>query len=368
MSQTPIISAHQLREYVRKQNVAPEAAPALKLMMDAAAQIDQLASAAVKWTDQSGRIVELEDQLAKAAPADLLEQVRAAIGAEGLPLKAPGLIAAVREIAESNNAATSRLRELEETDEDLPGEQYPGTPVNFRQLVDELCVHFGIERYDELKPRMIGLQKFASEGDLALRERDATIETLDKELVESKAAHMQAKEDYARLHQLLDQICEASTIPDVRFNQLPAAAAKFAELFNATLDAAGVDGQDADDLPQEVRKYVKLADENKGAALWLEQEKVAHQQTLKLWTDLKGEQNRIAMALGLTAPTVQEVLDAISELYGSDNVTAPAVDASWLNDVIDLCHAVAGDLSRENVIMARAARSLIQTAPRGEHE
>lgn len=353
MSQTPIISAHQLREYVRQQNVAPEAATALKMMMQAAAQIDQLASAAMQWQDQTSRVAELQGLLTGAE--EELDRVGELCRAIDLQLNGPRAGAergALADLLEQLRDGGWKLTQREEADE-LPGTE-PAPSVNFRELVDELCVRFGIERYDDVMPTMTGLLHSATTSEQGLQQRDRTIETLDAELVTAQANHQQAKQDYARLHQLLDDICEKSTIPGVRFDQLPAAAEKFAELFNATLDAAGVDGQDADDLPQEVRAL-----------------KESHRTATAQRDELRKTLNRVALALGLPtdpAPTVQELVEAITELLGSDNVTSPALDASWLNDAIDLCHAVAGDLSRENVIMARAARSLIQTAPRGEHE
>ncbi|UZV40773.1 hypothetical protein 12Stean4476_00011 [Erwinia phage Stean] len=300
----PIITAVQIREYVRQQNVAPEAAPGLKMLMQAAAQIDQLASAAVQWQDQTARINELEQQLATAG---------------------------------DNDAKPSH---------------------DMQQLVDEACVMFGIESYGDFLPKLAGVQELMTRQNDGLMQRDRQLEALDGQLIEKTQAHQKAKEDYAGLHNLLTEICEKSTIPDIRFSQLPAAVEKFAALFNETLDAAGVDGQDAEDLPQEVRGLVE------SRRTVMAQRDDARQNVDELRAGMK----RVAMTLGLTDPSVQDVLDAIESLLGSDNVTTPAVDESWLNDVIDLCHAVAGDLSRENVIMARAARSLIQTAPRGEHE
>lgn len=51
----------------------------------------------------------------------------------------------------------------------------------------------------------------------------------------------------------------------------------------------------------------------------------------------------------------------------SDDVIDPdvhLVHQRWLDDAVDLAHAVAGNLAPENRVMAKAARHLIKTAPR----
>lgn len=352
----PIITAVQIREYVRQQNVAPEAAPGLKMLMQAAAQIDQLASAAVQWQDQTGRVKELEGML--RGTEEELDRVGELCRAIDLRLNGERTGAERASVADLlAQLQDGGYRLVQATSDEMPGEE-PAPTVDFQQLVDELCAHFAIERYDNVMPTLLQMQNNLSTWGLALRDRDEQVEALDGQLIEKTQAHQKAKEDYAGLHNLLTEICEKSTIPDIRFSQLPAAVEKFAALFNETLDAAGVDGQDAEDLPQEVRGLV----ESRRTVM-------AQRDDARTNVDeLRAGMKRVAMTLGLTDPSVQDVLDAIENLLGSDNVTTPAVDESWLNDAIDLCHAVAGDLSRGNVIMARVARSLIQTAPRGEHE
>ncbi|AXF51485.1 hypothetical protein PQA73_gp57 [Erwinia phage Pavtok] len=341
----PIITAVQIREYVRQQNVAPEAAPGLKMLMQAAQQIDQFASAAVQWQDQSNLVHELQARLAAAQQED--EQAKPS--------------------------------------------------HDMQQLVDEACVMFGIETYDDFLPKLANVQSLMTRQNEALMHRDQQIEASDvalntaNELIAICAATvnlpldaepqaivkaiedavtgneglMEGKQEYARVHELMTQACEATQIPEIRFDQLPRQIMRIMAIVNECAEATGTE-EDVTELPDRVRKYVKYADENRDAIDRLQRELQDHAVVQR--DDTRAALNRIGLALGLTAPTVQEVLDAIETLYGTDNVSTPAVDETWLNDVIDLCHAVAGDLSRENRIMARTARSLIQTAPRGEHD
>lgn len=83
-------------------------------------------------------------------------------------------------------------------------------------------------------------------------------------------------------------------------------------LINKVIEVVGIDWSEVENLPYHVKKFVDYADDK-----------------------------RDAIASG--APTEE-----------------------WLTECIDLAHAVRGDLSPENRVMAKAAERIIRTAPRGE--
>ncbi|AEY69648.1 hypothetical protein PEp14_00059 [Erwinia phage PEp14] len=324
------------------------------MLVQAAAQIDMLSSAAVKWQDQSARIDDLNEivvgyQDAQENTRALTRQLDVILNGEDGAAEQAALADIVSQLRDGGWKL-------------VQAGEHPGEDVkpshDMQQLVDEACVMFGIESYAAFLPKLADVQELMTRQNDGLMQRDRQLEALDRQLIEAKDNHQQAKVDYSRLHALLDTICEKTTVPDIRFDQLPRAIEVSFALFNDTLEAAGVDAQDADDLPETVRG---LKESHRTA--------VSQRDDARSNVDeLRAAMRRVALTLGLTDPSVQDVLDAIESLLGSDNVTTPAADESWLNEAIDLCHAVAGDLSRENAIMARAARNLIQTAPRGEHE
>ncbi len=94
----------------------------------------------------------------------------------------------------------------------------------------------------------------------------------------------------------------------------------------AILEAAGEDAQDADQLPALIKEAVGF------------------------YRQLQRPEGAIRV---VPAGAGVEVIDGFQK---------------WANDAIDLAHAVAGDLSPANRVMAKAARDLILMSPRGEHE
>lgn len=72
-------------------------------------------------------------------------------------------------------------------------------------------------------------------------------------------------------------------------------------------------------------------------------------------------------AAGQDWQDVDDLPDVIRDLrvgIVGDNV--PPLPVVWVQDAIDLAHAVRGDLSPENRVMAKAAEAIILSAPKGE--
>lgn len=99
------------------------------------------------------------------------------------------------------------------------------------------------------------------------------------------------------------------------------------EILSACLSAAKQDWQDIDDLPATISRYVTKA--------------VLHDSMVRITPDV----------------------DIHAQDTGGRIVTRQ-VTQTWLDDAVDLAHAVAGDLAPENRVMAKAARHLIQTVSR----
>lgn len=74
--------------------------------------------------------------------------------------------------------------------------------------------------------------------------------------------------------------------------------------------------------------------------------------------------SRIKVSLGL-APTDadNEVLEAIEVLYQSEPLTAQLNGTQWINECVDLAHAVRGNFAPENRVLAKAAERILSTAP-----
>ena len=69
-------------------------------------------------------------------------------------------------------------------------------------------------------------------------------------------------------------------------------------------------------------------------------------------------------AAGQDWQDVNDLPDTIARLRNGNSTDA--VPSDWAQEAIDLAHAVRGDLSPENRVMAKAAERIILTAPRGE--
>lgn len=81
--------------------------------------------------------------------------------------------------------------------------------------------------------------------------------------------------------------------------------------------------------------------------------------------------NKIIEAVGIDWSEVESLPYHVKKFvdYAGDKRDAIASGApteEWLTECIDLAHAVRGDLSPENRVMAKAAEHIILTAPRGE--
>lgn len=63
---------------------------------------------------------------------------------------------------------------------------------------------------------------------------------------------------------------------------------------------------------------------------------------------------------------VDDLPNIIRQLAGGFKAHDTSAPGSWVQDAIDLAHAVRGDLSPENRVMAKAAEQIILNAPRGE--
>lgn len=74
--------------------------------------------------------------------------------------------------------------------------------------------------------------------------------------------------------------------------------------------------------------------------------------------------NKCLEAAGEDWQDVDDLPDAIARLRNGNSTAA--VPSDWAQEAIDLAHAVRGDLSPENRVMAKAAERIILTAPRGE--
>lgn len=84
----------------------------------------------------------------------------------------------------------------------------------------------------------------------------------------------------------------------------------------------------------------------------------------------KGLQNMEALinksleSAGMDWQDVDDLPDTISRLRNGNSTAG--VPSDWAQEAVDLAHAVRGDLSPENRVMAKAAEHIILTAPRGE--
>lgn len=84
----------------------------------------------------------------------------------------------------------------------------------------------------------------------------------------------------------------------------------------------------------------------------------------------KGLQNMEALinksleSAGMDWQDVDDLPDTISRLRNGNSTAG--VPSDWAQEAVDLAHAVCGDLSPENRVMAKAAEHIILTAPRGE--
>lgn len=81
--------------------------------------------------------------------------------------------------------------------------------------------------------------------------------------------------------------------------------------------------------------------------------------------------NKVIEAVGIDWSEVESLPYHVKKFvdYAGDKRDAIASGApteEWLTECIDLAHAVRGDLSPENRVMAKAAEHIILTAPRGE--
>lgn len=74
--------------------------------------------------------------------------------------------------------------------------------------------------------------------------------------------------------------------------------------------------------------------------------------------------NKCLEAAGEDWQDANDLPDAIARLRNGNSTAA--VPSDWAQEAIDLAHAVRGDLSPENRVMAKAAERIILTAPRGE--
>lgn len=74
--------------------------------------------------------------------------------------------------------------------------------------------------------------------------------------------------------------------------------------------------------------------------------------------------NKCLEAAGEDWQDVDDLPEAISRLRNGNSTAA--VPSDWVQEAVDLAHAVRGDLSPENRVMAKAAERIILSAPRGE--
>lgn len=77
-----------------------------------------------------------------------------------------------------------------------------------------------------------------------------------------------------------------------------------------------------------------------------------------IWADVEQLPYRIGKYVAFADDKRDEPSMADSSLF------APTLPTSWVNDAIDLAHAVAGNLAPENRVMAKAAKAVIENAPR----
>ena len=146
----------------------------------------------------------------------------------------------------------------------------------------------------------------------------AMLEAGDNEALEQVYGRLEAKAQY--LANLEAGIAE-------RDGKLASAEA----ILSKCLEAAVMDWQDIDDLPGAISRYATTARMHEAEV------------------QVMGERRR-----GVIDERGNDVVDPAVHL----------VHERWIDDAVDLAHAVAGNLAPENRVMAKAAKHLIKTAPR----
>lgn len=76
--------------------------------------------------------------------------------------------------------------------------------------------------------------------------------------------------------------------------------------------------------------------------------------------------NKCLESAGMDWQDVDDLPDAIARLRQGENTVPSGFFDTWAQEAIDLAHAVRGDLSPENRVMAKAAERIILSAPRSE--
>lgn len=162
------------------------------------------------------------------------------------------------------------------------------------------------------------LSAFPPDGTRFINAVRAMLEAGDNEALEQVYGRLEAKAQY--LANLEAGIAE-------RDGKLASAEA----ILSKCLEAAVMDWQDIDDLPVAISRYATTARMHEAEV------------------QVMGERRR-----GVIDERGNDVVDPAVHL----------VHERWIDDAVDLAHAVAGNLSAENRVMAKAAKYIIKTAPR----
>lgn len=300
----------QLRTYLDEQGeVSSNAAPGLKLLRHCFVQLEK-------------------DDPAPAAVA--LPPARNAM----LEEFAYGMLAELSLVPEIDDEPVSSWQEAIELRPDLPEEaisQLAETSNELAQLRDfadairHLLGDFADATLDGLMGQLNDKARYIASLEQGITDRDNQIAESDR--------HTQA------LNQLIADVAGASGISSTEsLNKLPEfirmefrkrndayeELSRFRALLISCIEVLDIDWQDVDQLPSKIGQ--------------LERQRNAAQDML---------------------------LDGRDEPSMADSsLFAPTLPTSWVNDAIDLAHAVAGNLAPENRVMAKAAKAVIENAPR----
>lgn len=160
------------------------------------------------------------------------------------------------------------------------------------------------------------LSAFPPDGTRFINAVRAMLEAGDNEALEQVYGRLEAKAQY--LVNLEAGIAE-------RDQKLASAEA----MLSKCLEALGMGWDEIDLLPYRIGRYVEYSDNKRDAMV----------------------ENTLA---GRSSAEDVNVVDPAVHL----------VHQRWIDDAVDLAHAVAGNLAPENRVMAKAAKHLIKTAPR----